>query len=321
MSHANAKLTVQSRLTIIRRLELGFSQAQVAAQIGISRATVAKWARRFREEGVAGLADRSSRPHHSPRQVAAAVVEAICRLRCELAAGPHRIAWELGMAASTVYGVLKRRSLNRLVMLDRTTRQVLRYERDHPGDLVHLDVKKLGRIPEGGGKRFAEGFAENGAGYSRPGRLGHEYVHVAIDDHSRYAYVEILPDERGQTTVGFLERMTAAFAERGLEVKRVLTDNGSNYRSQVFARAASELGIGLRRTRPYRPQTNGKAEAFIKTLQREWAYQRLYRSTLERRDSLEPFLHRYNHHRAHTGIGNSPPAARLSVNNLCGNNT
>lgn len=321
MSHANAKLTVQSRLTIIQRLEQGFTQAQVATGMGVSRATVAKWAKRFREEGVAGLADRTSRPHQSPRMLAGPVVAEICRLRRELAAGPHRIAWELGMATSTVYGVLRRRGLNRLAALDRSTRQVIRYERDRPGDLVHLDVKKLGRIPDGGGKRFAAGFGENGAGYSAPGRRGHEYVHVAVDDHSRYAYVEVLPDERGETTVGFLERMTAAFAAKGLEVKRVLTDNGANYRSQAFAAAASDLGIGLRRTRAYRPQTNGKAEAFIKTLQREWAYQRLYVSNLERLRSLEPFVHRYNHHRAHTGIGNNPPATRLSVNNLCGSNS
>lgn len=181
-------------------------------------------------------------------------------------------------------------------------------------------MKKLGRIPGGGGKRFAAGFSENGAGYSPPGQRGHECVHVAVDDHSRYAYVEVLPDERGETTAGYLQRMHEAFAKEGLKVERVLTDNGSNYRSQAFAKAASELGIGLRRTRPYRPQTNGKAEAFIKTIQREWAYLRLYSSNRERLDALLPFLHRYNHHRPHTSIGNNPPAARIGVNNLCGNN-
>ena len=321
MSHRNAKLTFQARLTIIERLASGWPQAQVAAGMGVSRTTVAKWAKRFREEGIEGLADRSSRPHHSPRRSAATLVAEVCRLRRELAAGPHRIAWELQMPASTVYGILRRAGLNLLAALDRSTRAVMRFEREATGEMVHLDVKKLGVIPEGGGKRFAPGFAESGAGYAPPGKRGYEYVHVAVDDHSRYAYVEILPDERGETTAGFLRRMTAAFAAEGVTVKRVLTDNGGNYRSHAFAAAASALSIGLRRTRPYRPQTNGKAEAFIKTLQREWAYQRLYASNLERSRALPPFVHRYNHHRPHTAIGNSPPAARLGVNNLCGNYT
>lgn len=319
MCHRNAKLTFEGRLTIIERLAAGWPQAQVAVGMGVSRATVAKWAKRFREEGAEGLGDRSSRPHRSPRQTAASVVAEVCRLRCELAAGPHRIAWELRMSASTIYGILRRSGLNLLASLDRSTRAAMRFERDRPGEMVHLDVKKLGCIPEGGGKRFSPGFRENGAGYSPPGKRGYEYVHVAVDDHSRYAYVEILPDERAETTVGFLRRMATAFAANGLRVERVLTDNGGNYRSHGFATAASELGIGLRRTRPYRPQTNGKAEAFIKTLQREWAYQRLYASNLERHQALEPFVHRYNHHRPHTAIGNAPPAARLGVNNVCGN--
>ena len=321
MSHRNAKLTVHGRLLILERLEAGWTQSQAADAGGVSRATVAKWKKRYREEGVAGLADRSSRPHRSPRMTPSAIVAEVCRLRRELAAGPHRIAWELEMAASTVYGILRRTGLNLLAALDRTTREVIRYERERPGELVHLDVKKLGRIPDGGGKRFSPGFRENGAGYSPPGKRGVECVHVAVDDHSRYAYVEVLPDERGKTTVGFLQRMHAAFARQGLKVERVLTDNGSNYRSQVFAEAATQLDIDLRNTRPYRPQTNGKAEAFIKTLQREWAYQRPYASNAERLEALQPFVHRYNHHRPHTSIANNPPASRIGVNNLCGNNT
>jgi transposase len=280
MAHRNAKLTIHGRLLVIERLEAGWTQSQAADAGGVSRATVAKWAKRFREEGLAGLADRSSRPHRSPRMTPAALVDEVCRLRRELAAGPHRIAWELQLAASTVYGILRRFGLNLLAALDRTTREVVRYERERPGELVHLDVKKLGRIPEGGGKRFSAGFSENGAGYSPPGKRGVECIHVAVDDHSRFAYVEILPDERGETTVGFLRRMTKAFARQGLDVQRLLTDNGSNYRSK-----------------------------------------RPYSSNLERIESLQPFVHRYNHHRPHTGIGNNPPAARLAVNNLCGNNT
>ena len=272
MTHRSAKLTPAARLTIIERLHDGWTQAQAAAAMGVSRATVTKWLKRYREEGLQGLQDRTSRPRHSPHALPQNVVNEVCRLRRQLGAGPHRIAWELGMAASTVYSVLRRCGLSVLARLDRTTREVIRYERKRPGELVHLDVKKLGRIPDGGGKRFAPGFQHNGAGYSPPGKRGHECIHVAIDDHSRYAYVEALPDERGETTAGFLRRMHQSFAAAGITVERILTDNGGNYRSRVFHQQAHELGIQLRRTRPYRPQTNGKAEAYIKTIQREWAY-------------------------------------------------
>jgi transposase InsO family protein len=217
------------------------------------------------------------------------------------------------MAASTVYGVLKRAGLSVLARLDRTTRAVIRYERGRPGELVHLDVKKFGRIPEGGGKRFDPGFAENGAGRKRPGpRRGHDYVHVAVDDHSRYAYAEALPDETGPTTAGFLLRAVAAFALAGIHVTGVLTDNALNYRrSQAFIGTAEALGITRYHTQPYRPQTNGKAEAFNKTLQREWAYRRPYSSNRERVEALEAFLVDYNFTRPHTAIGNRPPASRL----------
>ena len=237
----------------------------------------------------------------------------ICTLRRELGAGPHRIAYELGMAASTVYGVLKRHGLSVLARLDRTTRAIIRYERERPGELVHLDVKKFGRIPEGGGKRFDPGFAESGAGRHRPGpKRGHDYVHVAVDDHSRYAYAEVLPDETGSTTAGFLTRAVQSFASAGITVERVLTNNAKNYRvSRDFLGAAAAHGIALRNTRPYRPQTNGKAEAFNKTLQREWAYRRQYLSNQERVAALTAFLDDYNHVRPHTAIGNQPPASRL----------
>ena len=319
MTHRNAKLTPSARQTIIERLEQGWTQAQVARGMGVSRATVAKWRKRYREEGSLGLQDRTSRPHRSPHALGEGIVAAICRIRRELGYGPHRIAWELDMAASTVYAVLRRAKLSVLAHLDRTTREVIRYERKRPGELVHLDVKKLGRIPEGGGKRFAPGFHENGAGYSPPKKGGHDCIHVAVDDHSRYAYVEALPDERGETTAGFLRRMNQAFLAVGITVERLLTDNGGNYRSGVFHQQADELGIQLRRTRPYRPQTNGKAEAYIKTIQREWAYLRKYSSNQERLDALDPFVHLYNHHRPHTAIGNRPPSSRLPVNNVCGN--
>jgi transposase InsO family protein len=313
VAHANAKLTLHGRRLIIERLEVGRTQAEVAEAMGVSRSTVAKYARRFREEGDAGLADRSSRARRLVHSLEEPVVEAILRLRRELGAGPHRIAYELGMAASTVYGVLKRAGLSVLARLDRSTREVIRYERERPGELVHLDVKKLGRIPEGGGKRFDPGFQESGAGRHRPGpKRGHDFVHVAVDDHSRYAYAEALPDEKGTTTAGFLSRAVIAFASVGISIERVLTDNAMNYRhSRAFIATAEEHSIGRRHTRPYRPQTNGKAEAFNKTLQREWAYRRLYTSNTERLDALKTFLDDYNFARPHTAIGNRPPASRL----------
>lgn len=312
MAHANGKSTFAGRLLIIERLQKGWTQAQVAEAIGVSRSTVAKWWKRFRNEGEAGLRDRSSRPHRMPNAIGEDVVETICRLRRELGAGPHRIAWELGMHASTVYGVLRRAGLSVLARLDRTTRSVIRYERSRPGELIHLDIKKLGRIPKGGGKRFDPGFQENRSGRKRPGpKLGHDYVHVAVDDHSRFAYAEVLPDEKGPTTADFLVRACKAFAEVGITVERVITDNGGCYRSQAFTAAADALGVQLRRTRPYRPQTNGKAEAFNHTLQREWAYVRPYHSNDERADALPPYIQDYNYIRPHTGIGNRPPASRL----------
>lgn len=311
MTHANAKLNLYGKRLIIERLEGGMTQAQVAEAGGVSRSTVAKWWRRYREEGDAGLRDRTSEAKHLRHALAEHIVEAICRLRGELGAGPHRIAWEMGMHASTVYGVLKRNGLSVLARLDRTTRTIVRYERVRPGELIHLDIKKFGKVPDGGGKRFDPGWKENGAGRHRPGPGGHDYLHVAVDDHSRYAYVEALPDETGPTTAAFLARTVIAFAEAGISVERVLTDNGGNYRSRVFAETASALDIGLRRTRPYRPQTNGKAEAFNKTLQREWAFRRQYFSNAERVAALAPFLNDYNYARPHTGIGNQPPASRL----------
>ena len=312
MSHRNAKLTVAGRLLLIKRIQAGWTQAQVAEAQGVSRSTVAKWAKRYREHGLEGLQERSSKARHHPQALGEEVVQAILTLRRQLGAGPHRIAHELGMAASTVYAVLRRHGMSLLARLDRTTRSVIRYERERPGELVHLDVKKFGRIPEGGGKRFDAGFTENGAGRHRAGpKRGHDYVHVAVDDHSRFAYAEALPDEQGGTTAAFLSRAVLAFAEVGISIERVLTDNGGNYRSFAFQAVASELGIGRRYTRPYRPQTNGKAEAFNKTLQREWAYRRPYASNAERLAALAPFLADYNFARPHTAIGNLPPASRL----------
>ncbi|MBF6607105.1 MAG: IS481 family transposase, partial [Chloroflexi bacterium] len=307
MSHPNARLTRYGRLQIIHLRGQGYSQAVIAHVMGVSRATVCKWIRRYLLEGPEGLVDRSSRPESSPHVLAPSAVAAICALRRERAWGPHRISYALGIARSTVYAVLRRAGLHRLASLHRSTREVIRYERAAPGELVHLDVKKLGRIPDGGGKRFDPGFLESGAGRHRPGRLGCDYIHVAVDDYSRYAYAEALPDERGDTTAAFLVRALTTFQEQGVRVQRLLTDNGGNYRSHVFAAVASQHGVQLRRTRPYRPQTNGKAEAFNKTLQREWAYVRLYTSNDERTAALASFLAEYNADRPHTALGGLSP--------------
>jgi transposase InsO family protein len=278
--------------------------------MGVARATVAKWVSRYREEGFAGLFDRPSRAKTCRHSLSQGVIDAIIRLRRELGCGPHRIAWELGLAPSTVYGVLKRAGLNVLARLDRTTRDVVRYERERPGELVHFDVKKLGKIPDGGGKRFLDPKLA-GRGH---GRGGNDFLHVAVDDHSRYAYVEALPDEKALTAAGFLVRSRLAFAAAGINIERVLSDNGSCYRSHIFRNAALELGVALRNTRPRRPQTNGKAERFIKTLQAEWAYLRPYTSNHQRLAELPLFVQRYNHLRPHTAIGNRPPASRLVSN-------
>lgn len=311
MSHSNARLTRYGRLQIVQHRADGHTPAGIAAMMGVSRATVYKWLRRYDSEGIPGLEDRSSRPHRLNRTLAPAVVAAIAALRREHAWGPHRISYALGIARSTVYAVLRRLGLHRLAWLHRSTREVVRYERAAPGELIHLDVKKLGRIPDGGGKRFDPGFLENGAGRHASRGLGCDYIHVAVDDYSRYAYAEALPDERGDTTAAFLVRAMHTFQELGIRVQRLLTDNGGNYRSRAFSDVASANGVQLRRTRPYRPQTNGKAEAFNKTLQREWAYVRLYRSNAERTAALIPFLDQYNGDRPHTALGGLTPLARI----------
>jgi transposase InsO family protein len=279
--------------------------------MGVSRATVYNTRRRFESEGEAGFGDRSSRPHSSPQQRSADDVAEICRLRTEHAYGPHRIAALLGIARSTIYAILRRLGLNRLDRLDRTTRQVIRIEQAAPGELVHLDVKRLGRVPDGGGKRFDPGFRETGAGRHSGARLGHDYLHVAVDGYSRYAYVEALPDDRGDTTAAFLLRALHTFRALDVHVQRILSDNGGNYLSHAVRDVIDAWGLRHSRTRPYRPQTNGKAEAFIKTLQREWAYLRLYTSNRERLDALPAFLAEYNTRRPHTALGGHSPVSRI----------
>lgn len=271
MTHARAKLTFEGRRLLVERvLELGWSVPIAAEAQGCSPATGYKWVRRFVAEGMQGLRDRSSRPHRSPARLSAGREAAILARREATLEGPHRIAWALGEVPSTVHRVLRRRGAPRLRDLDRPTRTVVRYERDRPGELVHVDVKKQGRIPDGGGWRI------HGKAVRRGGRinqgLGYDFVHAAVDDRSRLAYAEILPDERKETASSFMARALGFFAERGIRVERVLTDNGACYRSLPFARVLREAGVSHRRTRPYRPQTNGKVERFNLTLKCEWAY-------------------------------------------------
>ena len=312
MAHRNARLTPVTRLELVREVEAGWSQAEVARRFRVSRPTVQKWTRRFREAGADGLEDRSSAPHANPRRTAPELEQRICAVRRSAGFGPHRIAWALGLARSTVYAVLRRCGLNRLDRLHRVTRETVRYEHPAPGDLLHIDVKKLGRIPEGGGKRIAPGFAETRSGPQRGPSLGLEYLHVAVDDHSRYAYVAVLPDERAASCSAFLEQALAAFSRRGVHVQRVLTDNAKAYTvARSFRTAAAAAGVELLHTRPYRPQTNGKAERFIQILQNEWAYARPYRSNAERLHELPRWLYRYNHRRPHGGVGGAVPASRL----------
>jgi transposase InsO family protein len=317
MSHANARLTPAGRRILVRRIETDPRPiAHIAHEMGISRATASRWWTRYQQFGEAGLVDRSSVPYTSPQRTPDHLERRILGLRRRERLGPVRIAARLGMPASTVHRVLVRHGLNRLAVLDRPTGRVIRrYEHPTPGDLVHVDIKKLGRIPTGGGHR-AHG---RRTGTPRGRGIGYDYLHAAVDDHSRLAYVELLADERDQTCASFWRRAQAFFAAHHITIRRVLTDNGSGYRSRVFAAALAEHQVTHKWTRPYRPQTNGKVERFNRTLLEEWAYRRLYRSQAARTRALPVWVHRYNHHRAHTALGGHPPISR--VNNLPGHYT
>ncbi|UPT44798.1 MULTISPECIES: IS481 family transposase [Streptomyces] len=315
MSHRNARLTVHGRRLLVDRVCSGRPVAHVAAEMGISRPTAHKWLRRWRSEGESGLIDRSSRPRRTPHRTSAAAEARICRLRQERKLGPARLGPVLGMPASTVHRVLTRHGLNRLSFLDRPTGQVIRrYERERPGELIHVDVKKLGRIPDGGGHRTLG----RQAGRATRSNVGFDYIHSAVDDHSRLAYSEIHPDEKVATCAGFLTRAAAFFHDQGItRIERVLTDNAWAYRKGLAWKAAlADLGATGKLTRAYRPQTNGKVERFNRTLAEEWAYQRPYTSNDERTAALADFLHTYNHHRSHTALAGLPPITR--VNNPAG---
>jgi transposase InsO family protein len=315
VAHANARTTVFARKLIVDRVRAGHRPGEVAKQLGVSRQTVYKWVRRWRAEGEAGLADRSSRPHRMPRQTSPEAVAAIVAARTEHHAGPVRLAALLGLAASTIGAVLARAGLPRLAEVDRLTGELLRgrrhsdrrYEREHPGDLLHVDVKKLGRVPDGGGWRV-HGRCEEVRGRG----LGWDYVHVAIDDHSRLAYAEVLPDERVATCAGFLTRAAAWFAAHGVTVARVLTDNAKSYRvGRAWIAVCAQLGIARRFIKPGRPWTNGKAERFNRTLQTEWAYATAWSCNDQRTAALDSWLEHYNTARSHSALGGRPPISRL----------
>jgi transposase InsO family protein len=320
--HANARLSPIGRRLLVDRIEReGWTVRQAAESAGISERTAWKWLARFRAEGAPGLRDRSSAPRTVANRTDPRTVAAICELRRLRFSGPE-LAELLDVPCSTISAVLKRCGMGQLGRLGLAPAE--RYERDRPGELIHIDVKKLGRIRDGAGKRIT-GVRRNGMPRRRDAAgvdrciTGWDYVHVAVDDATRLAYAEVLGDEKASTAVGFLRRAIAFYARHGITAERILTDNGSPYLSTVHALACRALGIRHLRTRPRRPQTNGKAERFIRTLQAGWAYGAIYGSSRERTAALDGWLWHYNHRRRHQAIGRQAPITRL--NNLLGTYT
>lgn len=323
MSHANAALTPRARLRLARLIvEQGWPIARAAERYDVSWPTAKRWADRYRQLGPAGMVDASSRPHHSPNRVPQPLVRKIVHLRWKHRLGPVQISDRVGLAPSTVHKVLVRCRLNRLTHVDRATGEpIRRYEHDHPGSLIHVDVKKLGNVPDGGGWRYVgreQGRRNRQATPGKPrnqwhnAKMGTAYVHTVLDDHSRVAYAEIHNDETAATAAGVLHRAVAWFAARGVVVERVLSDNGPAYKSFLWRDTCAELAITPKRTRPYRPQTNGKIERFHRTMADGWAFKKFYNSESARRAALPAWLHEYNHHRPHTAIGGSAPITRLT---------
>lgn len=302
MQHPNARLSVYQRALIVRRVASGWTVTRAACAAGVSRQTASKWVNRFRRSE--SLEDGSCRPHSPHRSVDADTVRRVARARLRFRRGSRFLGWMLGLASSTVHRILCRLGLNRLHRISQ--QPVQRYEWDSPGDLIHLDIKKLGRIGEGGGKRV-----HGPSNDVRFRGIGWEYVHVAVDDRSRLAYAEIHPDETAASVATFTANAIDYFEAAGMTVRRVLTDNGPGYRSHAFRDLLADRGVSMRKTRPYRPQTNGKAEAFVKIVSNEWAYARAYRNTKERAEALGPFLRYYNLFRPHGGIGGQRPIMRV----------
>lgn len=318
MGHRNARLTVHGRRLLVRRVrELGMPVAHVAKAMGVSRQTAHRWVSRFAAEGPAGLEDRSSRPHGSPTRTSPMVEAVVVAARIRHRKGPDWLGPELGIPARTVSRILARNGVPRLAECDPLTGErirtskvtAIRYEKDRPGELIHVDVKKIGRIPDGGGWR-AHGRSETVRGRG----IGYDYVHSAVDDHSRLAYSEIHSDEQGDTCAGFLRRAAANFAAAGVShIEMVMTDNHWSYtRSTGFAQALTDIGARHVTIRPHCPWQNGKVERFNRTLQIEWAYRQVFTSNHERSAALPVWLRYYNHRRRHTALAGLPPISRVS---------
>lgn len=323
MSHRNARLTPRGRQLLVQRVkDQGMPVAHVAQAMGISRQCAHRWIRRYDEEGVAGLVDRSSRPLRSPGATTARRVAKVLKVRGKERCGPAELARQSGVSERTASRILRRAGVPRLYECDPMTGEVIRasratthrYERTRPGELVHIDVKKLGRIPPGGGWRTLGSAVQN---HHHPGvrrGVGYDFVHSMVDDHSRFAYSEILGDETGESCAAFLRRAAEAFRAAGIsQISEVMTDNAKNYSlSKVFKSALAELGAVHVLIRPHCPWQNGKVERLNRTLQIEWAYRRPYRSNAQRRRALPTWLRRYNNERPHSALGGRPPVSRLS---------
>jgi transposase InsO family protein len=302
--HKNARLTPKGRVLMLARLEAGQHQVDVAQAMGVSLTTLKKWLRRYRSEGAAGLQDRSSRPHRCPRRLDPTTATRIVLLRRSRRTGRY-ICRQLKVSAASVSRVLRRAHLSRWRDLEPPP-PVIRYERQYPGELLHLDTKKLGRITRIGHRITGD--------RSGPfGKAGWEFVHVAIDDHSRVALASVTADEKGDTATAFLEAAVQHFHERGVRIQGVMTDNGSAYISDAFRAACRRLNIRHLRTKPYTPRTNGKAERFIQTCLREWAYAEPYLTSAARTLALNHWLHHYNWHRPHSALQSTPPISRLNL--------
>ena len=310
--HQNARTTFHSRMLIVERLSEGWTVMAVAAAMGVDPKTVRKWRDRFAAEGGAGLVDRSSRPHRSPARLDEDAAAEIERLRRERLSGPA-IARQARRPVSTVGAWLRRLGLGRLTALDPKP-PVIRYERERPGELIHIDTKKLGRI-DGIGHRITG----HRTGMVRNRGIGWDHLHVAVDDASRLAYTELLPDDRKESATAFLQRALAFFSAHGVTVERVMTDNGSAYRSRAFATAIGQASLRHIRTRPYTPRTNGKAERFIQSSLREWAYAKPFSSSAERSTALRSWIGSYNYSRPHSALGGKSPITRLTKDNVLGN--
>jgi transposase InsO family protein len=304
--HKNARLTPRGRERIVKQIESGQTAAAVAKAAGVCPRTARKWLARYRREGLAGLNDRSSRPHRLHRPTPQAVVDQVEALRRIRRTG-KQIAAELHVSPATVSRILKRLGLNKLNALE-PAEPVRRYERAKPGEMIHIDIKKLGRFNKTGHR-----ITGDRTGQSNNRGVGWEFVHVAIDDHSRVAFAKIMPSEKRRSAIAFLKAALTYYESLGIKVERVMTDNGSCYKSLAFRRACKRQGLRHIRTRPYTPKTNGKAERFIQTSLREWAYAQAYRNSRQRKHELPFWLHRYNWHRPHAGIDDTTPISRLGL--------